>query len=138
MHGPLDAEEVRWSREGDAWVGVLGARGDPGWDAGAIREDAFEVEVLLRAEDWHVEVSHAASGGFERRLRAAARAGGRRRGGEGEGGRPAARLPGRDGGGRGRRALRPAAPPPGVRRSRRAGRAPAAAAADGAATGRRG
>src|SRR5918997_2509502 len=67
MHGPLDAEEVRWSREGDAWVGVLGARGDPGWDAGAIREDAFEVEVLLRAEDWHVEVSHAASGGFERR-----------------------------------------------------------------------
>jgi hypothetical protein len=63
MHGPADDEEVVWSREGDAWVGVLGA--DP--ELGAAGQDGYEVEVLLRAEDWQVEVSHPPSGGFERR-----------------------------------------------------------------------
>ncbi len=28
--------------------------------------DGFEVELLLRATDWHVEMSHEASGGFQR------------------------------------------------------------------------
>jgi hypothetical protein len=67
MHGPAeDDEEVLWSREGDAWVGVPRGDGtDP--EAGAAGHDGFEVEVLLRAEDWQVEVSHAPSGGFERR-----------------------------------------------------------------------
>ena len=64
MGGPAgDDAEVLWSREGEAWVGVLG--GDP--DRGAVWHDGHEVEVLPRAEDRRVEVSHAPSGGFERR-----------------------------------------------------------------------
>ncbi len=64
MHGPVDDEEVVWSREGDAWVGVLRGERPDGEAAG---HDGHEVEVLLRAEDWQVEVSHPPSGGFERR-----------------------------------------------------------------------
>ena len=64
MHRPAEDEEVLWSREGDAWVGVLRGERPNGEPAG---HDGHEVEVLLRAEDWQVEVSHAPSGGFERR-----------------------------------------------------------------------
>ena len=48
------AADVWWSQEGDAWVGTLDGR--EGW----------EVELLLRATDWHIEVSHLARGAFER------------------------------------------------------------------------
>ncbi len=65
MHGPAEDEEVVWSREGDAWVGVpRGECRDP--EAGAAGHDGHEVEVLLRAEGWQVEVSHAPSGEFAR------------------------------------------------------------------------
>ena len=63
MHGPTDDDEVLWSREGDAWVGVLRGERPDGEAAG---HDGHEVEVLLRAEDWQVEVSHAPSGEFAR------------------------------------------------------------------------
>ena len=69
MRGPKPehvTEEVQWSREGDAWVGTLGARDYRSWDEGGMGRDGFEVELLLRATDWHVEVSHAARGACER------------------------------------------------------------------------
>ena len=67
MCGPEHtAADVQWSQEGDAWVGTLGARDYPSWDEGGMGHDGFEVELLLRATDWHVEVSHAARGAFER------------------------------------------------------------------------
>jgi hypothetical protein len=59
-------EDVLWSWEGDAWVGV--PRGErPDGDAGTAGHDGYEVEVLLRAEDCQVEVSHAPSGEFARK-----------------------------------------------------------------------
>jgi hypothetical protein len=67
--------EVRWSREGDAWIGVLDGADDPrraGADRDVAGHDGPEVEVLLRAEDWQVEVSHAACGDFARENLAAA------------------------------------------------------------------
>jgi len=64
----MGAEEadVLWSREGDAWVGILGAGRHSNRDDGWTGRDDFEVELLLRATDWHVEVSYAARGAFER------------------------------------------------------------------------
>ena len=38
----------------------------PDGDAGAAGHDDYEVEVLLRAEDWQIEMSHPSSGGFAR------------------------------------------------------------------------
>jgi|SRR4051812_11225345 hypothetical protein len=65
MHEPTGVEpEVVWSQEGDAWVGVLGRWDHASQDAAWAGRDGFEVELLLRATDWHVEVSHDASGGF--------------------------------------------------------------------------
>jgi hypothetical protein len=58
--------EVQWSQECDAWVGTFAERDHPSRNPGGAAQDGFEVEVLLRAEDWHVEVSHYASGGFQR------------------------------------------------------------------------
>ncbi len=63
MRRPAEDDEVLWSREGDAWVGVLRGERPYGEAAG---HDGHEVEVLLRAEDWQVEVSHAPSGEFAR------------------------------------------------------------------------
>ena len=60
------ASEVLWSIEGDAWVGTLGRPDDLSRDAGAAARHGFEVELLLRATDWHVEMSHTARGAFER------------------------------------------------------------------------
>jgi hypothetical protein len=66
MHGALGAEaEVQWSQEGDAWVGVLGADGHADPDTREVGRDSFEVELLLRATDWHVEMSHVARGAFD-------------------------------------------------------------------------
>ena len=63
---PAGDEGVVWSRESDAGVDVLGPDGaDP--DSGAPGHDGHEVEVLPRAEDRQVGVSHAPGGGFERR-----------------------------------------------------------------------
>jgi hypothetical protein len=57
MHEPTEAgTDVLWSQEGDAWVGVP--------TSGSRR--GCEVELLLRATEWHVEMSHAACGAFER------------------------------------------------------------------------
>ena len=67
MRGPEDVDmEVLWSIEGDAWVGTLGRPDDLPRDAGAAARHGFEVELLLRATDWHVEMSHTARGAFER------------------------------------------------------------------------
>jgi hypothetical protein len=67
MHGPEHvSEEVQWWQEGDAWLGTLGGRDYPSWDEGGIGRGGFEVEVLLRATDWHIEMSHPAWGAFER------------------------------------------------------------------------
>jgi hypothetical protein len=68
MHSPMGAEEanVLWSREGDAWVGVLGVGKHPNRDDGRPGRNDFEVELLLRATDWQVEVSYAARGAFKR------------------------------------------------------------------------
>src|SRR4051794_32615457 len=64
MRGPEDVDvEVLWSIEGDAWVGTLGR---PDGLSGAAARHGFEVELLLRATDWHVEMSHVARGAFER------------------------------------------------------------------------
>jgi hypothetical protein len=52
---------VLWSREGDAWAGIP-AMGSPNHGG---RQD-FQVELLLRATDWHVEMSHVLRGAFER------------------------------------------------------------------------
>ena len=57
MHGPIDVSTgVLWSLEGDAWVGVPASGSHQG----------CEVELLLRATDWHAEMSHAVRGAFER------------------------------------------------------------------------
>jgi hypothetical protein len=67
MRGPEDVDvEVLWSIEGDAWVGTLGRPDDLSRDAGGAVRHSFEVELLLRATDWHVEMSHVARGAFER------------------------------------------------------------------------
>lgn len=67
MHGPKGgAAEVLWSREGDAWIGVLGDCNDVSPGTWPTRRQGSEVELLLRATDWHVEMSHAARGAFER------------------------------------------------------------------------
>src|SRR3954452_10429922 len=68
MHGRVGIEaEVLWWREGDAWVGVFGGHDNPSRDAGGSERTGFEGELLLRATDWHVELSHAARGAFERK-----------------------------------------------------------------------
>ena len=57
MHEPTESgTDVLWSQEGDAWVGVPTSGSRQG----------CEVELLLRATEWHVEMSHAARGAFER------------------------------------------------------------------------
>ena len=67
MHEPRAVEaEVLWSQEGDAWIGVLGASSQPSKETAGTVRDGFEVELLLRATDWHIEVSHAARGAFQR------------------------------------------------------------------------
>jgi len=67
MHEAVDAEaEVLWLQEGDAWVGTLCGEGDPCLDNPGSRRDAFEVELLLRATDWQVEMWQAARGAFAR------------------------------------------------------------------------
>ena len=58
--------EVIWSQEGDAWIGVFGTPHREIPKGGEISRDAIEVEVLLRAEAWHIELSDPAHGGFER------------------------------------------------------------------------
>ena len=58
--------KVYWSQEGDAWVGTFEEHHRPSRPARVMGQNDFEVEVLLRAEDWHVEVSHYASGQFQR------------------------------------------------------------------------
>src|SRR3954447_367696 len=67
MYEAADAKaEVLWSQEGDAWVGTLCGEGDSCLDGPGNRRDAFEVELLLRATDWQVEMRHAAHGAFAR------------------------------------------------------------------------
>jgi hypothetical protein len=53
-----------WSLEGDAWVGVPSTAGQHARGCGD--RHGCEVELLLRATDWHVEMSHVARGEFER------------------------------------------------------------------------
>ena len=70
MHGPIDVStDVRWSREGDAWIGVPVSD-----DCKAGSRQGCEVELLLRATDWHVEMSHVARGTYEREYIQAANA----------------------------------------------------------------
>jgi hypothetical protein len=45
-------------------VGVLGRRDHLSPGAAWTGRDGFEMELLLRATDWHIEESHGASGGF--------------------------------------------------------------------------
>jgi len=67
MYEAADAEaEVLWSQEGHAWVGTLCREGDLCLDQPGRRRDAFEVELLLRATDWQVEMWHVARGAFAR------------------------------------------------------------------------
>ena len=63
MREPREVDaEVYWSQEGDAWVGTFEEHHQPSRQVRVMGQNDFEVEVLLRAEDWHVEVSHYASG----------------------------------------------------------------------------
>jgi hypothetical protein len=67
MREPREVDmEVYWSQEGDAWIGTFEEHHKPSRQARVMGQNDFEVEVLLRAEDWHVEVSHYASGQFQR------------------------------------------------------------------------
>jgi hypothetical protein len=59
------AAEVLWSQEGSAWIGVLGETGNPVQGARESAPGGFEVELLLRAEGWHVEMSHTTGEAFE-------------------------------------------------------------------------
>jgi hypothetical protein len=58
--------EVLWSMEGDAHVGTLGRPDVLSRDAGAAAHHGFEIELLLRAADWYVEMSHSARRAFKR------------------------------------------------------------------------
>src|SRR5690349_8012060 len=58
------AAEVLWSREGDAWIGVLSDVAQPVQGAGGTALNGFEVELLLRAKGWRVEMLHTAGEAF--------------------------------------------------------------------------